>query len=110
MLDGWIIVSSYGSRATRPAASSALMSRSESSTTCTLPAGGPAPSRPRGGKNGPVPQPRPDAAPERFRTYVALGDSFTEGVGDPDPDRPHGVRGWADRVAEAASRRDPDLA
>ena len=37
-----------------------------------------------------------------FHTYVALGDSFTEGVGDPDPDptRPNGVRGWADRVAE----------
>ena len=34
------------------------------------------------------------------RRYVALGDSFTEGVGDPAPDRPHGLRGWADRVAE----------
>ncbi|HEY8294060.1 MAG TPA: SGNH/GDSL hydrolase family protein [Micrococcaceae bacterium] len=32
--------------------------------------------------------------------YVALGDSFTEGVGDDDPSRPNGVRGWADRVAE----------
>jgi lysophospholipase L1-like esterase len=36
-----------------------------------------------------------------FRRYVALGDSFTEGVGDPDPARPNGWRGWADRVAEA---------
>src|ERR1044071_2174023 len=35
-----------------------------------------------------------------FHRYVALGDSFTEGVGDPDPTRPNGVRGWADRVAE----------
>ena len=35
--------------------------------------------------------------------YVALGDSFTEGVGDPDPARPNGVRGWADRVGEAVS-------
>ncbi|HET6152632.1 MAG TPA: SGNH/GDSL hydrolase family protein [Marmoricola sp.] len=35
-----------------------------------------------------------------FQRYVALGDSFTEGVGDPDPDRPNGLRGWADRVAE----------
>jgi lysophospholipase L1-like esterase len=35
-----------------------------------------------------------------FRRYVALGDSFTEGVGDPDPGRPNGLRGWADRVAE----------
>ena len=36
--------------------------------------------------------------------YVALGDSFTEGVGDPDPTRPNGVRGWADRVAEQLGR------
>lgn len=36
-----------------------------------------------------------------FSKYVALGDSFTEGVGDPDPARPNGLRGWADRVAEA---------
>ena len=35
-----------------------------------------------------------------FSRFVALGDSFTEGVGDPDPARPNGVRGWADRVAE----------
>jgi len=35
-----------------------------------------------------------------FHRYVALGDSFTEGVGDPAPDRPNGLRGWADRVAE----------
>ena len=32
--------------------------------------------------------------------YVAMGDSFTEGVGDVDTDRPNQVRGWADRVAE----------
>lgn len=31
--------------------------------------------------------------------YVAMGDSFTEGVGDIDPSSPNGVRGWADRVA-----------
>lgn len=35
-----------------------------------------------------------------FQRFVALGDSFTEGVGDDDPTRPNGVRGWADRVAE----------
>ena len=44
-----------------------------------------------------------------FRRYVALGDSFTEGVGDPDPSRPNGVRGWADRVAEALATRQPDF-
>lgn len=35
-----------------------------------------------------------------WRTYVALGDSFTEGVGDPDPVT-GAERGWADRVAAA---------
>lgn len=44
-----------------------------------------------------------------FRRFVALGDSFSEGVGDPDPQRPHGVRGWADRVAEALAVTAPDL-
>jgi lysophospholipase L1-like esterase len=32
-----------------------------------------------------------------YRSYVAIGDSFTEGVGDDTPDG--GVRGWADLVA-----------
>jgi lysophospholipase L1-like esterase len=32
--------------------------------------------------------------------YVAIGDSFTEGIGDPEPASPGGSRGWADRVAE----------
>lgn len=41
-----------------------------------------------------------------FRSYVALGDSFTEGVGDPDLSRPNGVRGWADRVAEVLAADD----
>jgi len=44
-----------------------------------------------------------------FSRYVALGDSFTEGVGDPDPARPNGLRGWADRVAEALAGQVPDL-
>lgn len=39
--------------------------------------------------------------------YVAMGDSFTEGVGDVEPDRPNQVRGWADRVAEAIGSVDP---
>ena len=41
-----------------------------------------------------------------FHRYVALGDSFTEGVGDDDPTRPNGVRGWADRVAEVLASDD----
>ena len=38
--------------------------------------------------------------PHLWRRYVALGDSFTEGLGDPEPQSPGGLRGWADRVAE----------
>ena len=44
-----------------------------------------------------------------FHRYVALGDSFTEGVGDPDPERPNGLRGWADRVAEVLATRADDF-
>ena len=44
-----------------------------------------------------------------FHRYVALGDSFTEGVGDPDPARPNGLRGWADRVAEVLATRTDDF-
>ncbi|SFI72552.1 Lysophospholipase L1 [Amycolatopsis sacchari] len=43
------------------------------------------------------------------KRLVALGDSFTEGVGDDDPGRPNGVRGWADRVAEVLATREPDF-
>ncbi len=44
-----------------------------------------------------------------YRRFVALGDSFTEGLGDPDPDRPNGVRGWADRVAEVLARQAAEV-
>ncbi|WP_306233373.1 SGNH/GDSL hydrolase family protein [Agrococcus beijingensis] len=44
-----------------------------------------------------------------FTRYVALGDSFTEGVGDEEPDVPNGLRGWADRVAEELARTRPDF-
>lgn len=40
---------------------------------------------------------------------MALGDSFTEGIGDHDPDLPNGVRGWADRVAAVLGTHSPDL-
>ncbi|MFL4478620.1 SGNH/GDSL hydrolase family protein [Paeniglutamicibacter sp. ORCA_105] len=39
--------------------------------------------------------------------YVAVGDSFTEGVGDGSKRRPNGVRGWADRLAEALASDSP---
>ncbi|WP_025158285.1 SGNH/GDSL hydrolase family protein [Leifsonia aquatica] len=42
--------------------------------------------------------------------YVALGDSFTEGIGDPEPASPGGHRGWADRVAEVLSSQTDDFA
>lgn len=45
-----------------------------------------------------------------WNRYVALGDSFTEGIGDPEPDSPGGHRGWADRVAEELSRSKADFA
>ncbi|MBO1269985.1 SGNH/GDSL hydrolase family protein [Arthrobacter cavernae] len=41
------------------------------------------------------------------RRYVALGDSFTEGVGDWNSLLPNGVRGWADRVAEKLAKAQP---
>ncbi len=44
-----------------------------------------------------------------FHRYVALGDSFTEGVGDHDSTRPNGVRGWADRVAEVLAAGSDDF-
>jgi lysophospholipase L1-like esterase len=42
-----------------------------------------------------------------FHRYVALGDSFTEGVGDVDESLPNGVRGWADRFAAVLAEGDP---
>lgn len=45
-----------------------------------------------------------------WRRFVALGDSFTEGIGDPDPDAEGGHRGWADRVAEVLSEQAEDFA
>lgn len=45
-----------------------------------------------------------------WRRYVALGDSFTEGIGDVDPSSPGGFRGWADRVAEQLSHGVDDFA
>ena len=40
-------------------------------------------------------------------SFVALGDSFTEGLDDPYPDG--GFRGWADRLAELLAARDPNM-
>ena len=42
--------------------------------------------------------------------YVAIGDSFTEGIGDPEERSPGGHRGWADRVAEVLGSSTEDFA
>ena len=42
--------------------------------------------------------------------YVAIGDSFTEGIGDPEPRSKGGNRGWADRVAEVLAAQTVDFA
>ena len=42
-----------------------------------------------------------------WKRFVAVGDSLTEGVGDPM--RGGGLRGWADRLAQALRLADPEL-
>jgi lysophospholipase L1-like esterase len=42
----------------------------------------------------------------RWRRFVAIGDSFTEGLDDPSPDA-GGYRGWADLVARALAGQVP---
>lgn len=50
------------------------------------------------------------AAEHQWTRYVALGDSFTEGIGDAEPGSPGGHRGWADRVAEVLAEGTDDFA
>ncbi|WP_228386491.1 SGNH/GDSL hydrolase family protein [Ornithinicoccus halotolerans] len=49
------------------------------------------------------PQPRP------WRRYVAVGDSFTEGMSDPDPEQAGRYVGWADRLAALLSAQVDDF-
>jgi lysophospholipase L1-like esterase len=44
----------------------------------------------------------------RFTRYVAIGDSFTEGMADPDPGRANSYVGWADRLAVHLAAMAPD--
>ncbi len=60
--------------------------------------------------NGPLVDPSLNTEPHPWHRYVALGDSFTEGIGDPNPDSVGGNRGWADRVAEELARGQQDFA
>lgn len=54
-------------------------------------------------------RPVENSAAPRFERYVAIGDSTTEGLMDPDPRGGPRHRGWADRLAEKLARRNPDL-
>ncbi len=51
----------------------------------------------------------PGSGSHPWHRFVALGDSFTEGIGDPEPHSEGGLRGWADRVAEELSAGQPDF-
>lgn len=60
-------------------------------------------------------QPESPESPESrvelpWSRFVAVGDSFTEGVGDPESDSPGGLRGWADRFAEVLAGYGDDFA
>ncbi|WP_458780634.1 SGNH/GDSL hydrolase family protein [Arthrobacter sp. D3-16] len=52
----------------------------------------------------------PPAGRHPWHRFVALGDSYTEGVGDPEPRSIGGLRGWADRAAEELSAGQHDFA
>jgi lysophospholipase L1-like esterase len=45
--------------------------------------------------------------PDRWSSFVALGDSFTEGLNDARADG--GFAGWADRVADVLAEHDPEF-
>ncbi|MGI5237682.1 SGNH/GDSL hydrolase family protein [Dactylosporangium sp. CA-139066] len=48
----------------------------------------------------------PAMIPQRYRRYVAIGDSTTEGMDDPDG--AGGYRGWADRFAHHVAAAQPE--
>lgn len=52
----------------------------------------------------------PDPVELPWSRFVAIGDSFTEGVGDPEAESQGGLRGWADRFAEVMAQHDEDFA
>lgn len=56
-----------------------------------------------------MPSPVFDPTARHWQRYVAIGDSFTQGFGDPSPESPGGFRGWADRVAEVLGKANPDF-
>lgn len=52
----------------------------------------------------------PDPVELPWSRFVAIGDSFTEGVGDPEAESRGGLRGWADRFAEVMAQHNEDFA
>ncbi|MFD6032919.1 SGNH/GDSL hydrolase family protein [Cellulosimicrobium funkei] len=48
---------------------------------------------------------RPDDPAPRWTSYVAIGDSFTEGLWDPYPGEEDHQRGWADLLAQHLAAR-----
>ena len=50
----------------------------------------------------------PQPEPRIWTRYVAVGDSFTEGMSDPDPEIPDRYVGWADRLAVDLARYASD--
>jgi lysophospholipase L1-like esterase len=53
----------------------------------------------------------PSSTPDErtWERFVALGDSFTEGLADPDPEVPDTYVGWADRIARVLADRNAGL-
>jgi lysophospholipase L1-like esterase len=54
--------------------------------------------------------PPDNAGTHPWRRFVTVGDSFTEGIGDPIPGTDGQHRGWADRVAEVLGSQVDDFA
>ena len=50
---------------------------------------------------------QPGSDRRTWQRYIALGDSFTEGLSDPDPAGPDAFRGWADRLADHLAAAAP---
>lgn len=65
-----------------------------------------------GAQNGPSHPDRPvhpvDSPNRPWRRYVAIGDSFTEGLNDADPEVADLFVGWADRLAAALATLVPE--
>lgn len=90
-----------GSRAAGPATPSPDPAPPPAATT-----GSPARPAPPAARRTPPPGTAATDPPSpRWTRYVAIGDSFTEGLWDPHPELADTQRGWADRLATSLSER-----